>query len=516
MEDAARTRLVITVYSAIILSALFLLFYNLDDRLLWADEAETAILAENIIKFGVPRVKDGKNYIRIVSGKHEHNKDYIWTWSPWLDEYIAAGSFLLLGKSTYAARLPFAVVGFLSVPFLIYVSYRIFRRHEPTIIAVLLYLTTAAFLLHARQCRYYSLIIFAQIGLIYGYKLLVGESPWRGCVYIVLALTVQFYCNYILAAGNILALCIAAILMRRRYPPLVVAVIICLAAFSAIAAPWLLYAQPWHQAHRTGFRNFTAYVGYYASIIHLYLMPIPVLLLAVVMRLLRRDKGIGQTASPGMSDVGLFLWVLMPSHLFILGMAPESFFRYVLVLIPAVTLLASHILTVVVHPVHLRYLLVGVLGLSNIISELTAAPFKGTLDIQMPIVQFVREITSHYEDRLSAVAHYLQQNGRPGQSLCVRSPEFPLIFYTGMCIIDARFDRTIDAQNPPDWILRESASGIFDTAPIVLPEALASHYERIVLTVPDTPRHACRPSPEVHGYFTADKQAEFVLYRKIR
>ena len=37
----------------------FLLFYQLDNRLLWGDEAETALLAKNVLRFGIPKTTDG-------------------------------------------------------------------------------------------------------------------------------------------------------------------------------------------------------------------------------------------------------------------------------------------------------------------------------------------------------------------------------------------------------------------------------------------------------------------------
>ena len=60
------------MYVAIVLFAAFALFYHLDDRLLWGDEAETALLAVNITKFGVPTVTDGKNVVTLCMGTACH------------------------------------------------------------------------------------------------------------------------------------------------------------------------------------------------------------------------------------------------------------------------------------------------------------------------------------------------------------------------------------------------------------------------------------------------------------
>ena len=89
-------------YAALIALACFGLTYNLGDRMLWADEAETALLAVNITKFGLPIADDGKNDLQRTrpGSRSEHN---LWIWSPWLDEYVAASSFALLGESTFSA-----------------------------------------------------------------------------------------------------------------------------------------------------------------------------------------------------------------------------------------------------------------------------------------------------------------------------------------------------------------------------------------------------------------------------
>ena len=90
--------------------AAFLLLFHLDQRPFWQDEAETACLAHNVLKYGVPRAYDGVNFISQEDG-HEFDQDFLWRWSPWLQIYVAAAAFRLGGPTTYAGRLPFALMG---------------------------------------------------------------------------------------------------------------------------------------------------------------------------------------------------------------------------------------------------------------------------------------------------------------------------------------------------------------------------------------------------------------------
>src|SRR5271156_6095264 len=101
---------------AIVALAGLLIFWSLSGRYLWQDEAETALLGQNILKFAVPKAYDGTNIVSQEAGREFNTKVYVWRWSPWLQYYLAAMSIGIFGPSTLAARLPFAILGFLTVP----------------------------------------------------------------------------------------------------------------------------------------------------------------------------------------------------------------------------------------------------------------------------------------------------------------------------------------------------------------------------------------------------------------
>src|SRR5688572_6612924 len=67
-------------------------FPNLGNRYLWDDEAETAILSRNILKYGVPKAYDGVNLVSQLCGE-EFGSDYVWRNHPWLPMYLTAASF---------------------------------------------------------------------------------------------------------------------------------------------------------------------------------------------------------------------------------------------------------------------------------------------------------------------------------------------------------------------------------------------------------------------------------------
>jgi hypothetical protein len=61
IESMDRHRLEILAQVGIACLAIILLFYGLTDRYLWQDEAETAVLATRLLKFGRPLAYDGVN-----------------------------------------------------------------------------------------------------------------------------------------------------------------------------------------------------------------------------------------------------------------------------------------------------------------------------------------------------------------------------------------------------------------------------------------------------------------------
>jgi 4-amino-4-deoxy-L-arabinose transferase-like glycosyltransferase len=102
---------------------LALILTTLGKDYLWADEGDTAVLATNIVKTGIPKAWDGVTFIDSDKGARL-NHDLVMISSPWLQYYVAATSFLLFGKSTFSARMPFALAGWLTV----LVSYRLVLR----------------------------------------------------------------------------------------------------------------------------------------------------------------------------------------------------------------------------------------------------------------------------------------------------------------------------------------------------------------------------------------------------
>ena len=83
---------------------LALILANLGKDYLWADEGDTAVLAANIVKYGIPKAWDGVTFVDSDKGARL-NHDLVMVTSPWLQYYLTAASFSALGENTFSARL---------------------------------------------------------------------------------------------------------------------------------------------------------------------------------------------------------------------------------------------------------------------------------------------------------------------------------------------------------------------------------------------------------------------------
>ena len=520
-------------YALLFLAAGLVLFYHLGDRMLWGDEAETAVLAKNILQFGIPRTFDGVNHITLFGESVDGNEEDVWTWSPWLDEYVAAASFALFGETTWAARFLFALVAWLSVIGLARMVYAIFASHLLALLAAFLLASSELFLLHGRQCRYYALIVAAQIVLMYGLYLLFRND--RKSVWLVaLALLVQFYSNYIVVAANLPVLGLTALFHARKYSGLGRNIFTAGALFALLAAPWLLYAKPWLQTQAIAGDDWLQKLLYYSVEIHFHIMPLFFFVLPLLWFCLQRSRPLPQDVAPrsrkkksgaeftrdtarvsAVTDWENALLLFFPSFLLVVVVTPGAYLRYILPLIPVSAILMALWLVRLLHNRLLLAAAVLVLTMTNWLAVAGAFFLSHRHPARLTLPSVVHSVMHTYEDRFESALTFLQQNTQPGQSVYVFDPEFPLHFYTKLKIVDGRFYGNHLPEPLPDWILAQSLSGVIELPPLSLDAELASLYERIDLHLRDSRRGGTIPEPDIYEYLTAPGLKPLTIYKKL-
>lgn len=148
-----------------------LIFPNLSARTLWQDEAETALVAKQMVNSNnwLPYAQDDQGPIS-QDWNYQFSVSPLWRWHPWLQFYLTAFSFKLFGISTLSARLPFALIGVISCVYYIY----FLKKYGPKnqifhSCAQILFLTSVPLMLHFRQCRYYAPSVLFYLIAIDGY-----------------------------------------------------------------------------------------------------------------------------------------------------------------------------------------------------------------------------------------------------------------------------------------------------------------------------------------------------------
>ncbi|MGH7942177.1 MAG: ArnT family glycosyltransferase [Limisphaerales bacterium] len=493
----------------------FLAFCNLDGRLFWADEGENAVLARNILKFGVPKVDDGVNHISLHGDRFDA-RDGVWTWSPWLPEYVTAASFAIFGQTTWAGRAPFAFIGWLTVAALGAATWKIYRSRRMTLAAMLLLGTSEVFLLHIRQCRYYSITVFAEILVIYGiYQILTKNKsgPWL----ILIGLAVQFYCNYTIAAANVPLLLVLAWNLFRENKSSALPLLFSLGVLFLISVPWVLYSEVWRQASAEPHDPWSKTLRFYVVQFHFHFFPWCVVLLPIYGWLVKHFSK--PSVSAAMDDrlppplrLERYLFVLPFLYTPVLLVMPGGYLRYLLPILPAMCLLVAAWLFRYIRWTALALALLFIQCVSNAFS-VAADPFARQMPLRSPLADFVFGELLPYQDRFTDVLAFFKKNAQPGDELVSWNPEFPLMFYTRLKIINARLS-PFPFRPLPKWVLPVSVSDVFFFPPVPLPDNLKSDYDTITLTVHDSPRVDNMPEPDFYQSQTTKRMTQFVIYRK--
>lgn len=154
------------------------LLKNISFPLLWADEAETMVFAQRILRFGYPKIDDGKNIVsqfeigKLESVVRENGDVYIGT--SWGQNYFGVLGVVLASKTqdiylkTGLARAPFTLAGFLGLAIMASSVLMLFgkrkRRKIYFLVFFVIFEATSIYMnLHLRQARAHplSLLVFS-------------------------------------------------------------------------------------------------------------------------------------------------------------------------------------------------------------------------------------------------------------------------------------------------------------------------------------------------------------------
>ena len=150
-------------------SAASLLFWRLDSVKLWRDEATTANWGRLMVENGawLPWVEDGGQLVVQAADGHDVNSKLLPAMHSYLQFYVAAASFHLLGASAFTARLPFVLCGAAALWVLYRLGVILFGPGLRPFLLPFLGLFSIHFLNASRVCRYYGLVYLIAAWLLF-------------------------------------------------------------------------------------------------------------------------------------------------------------------------------------------------------------------------------------------------------------------------------------------------------------------------------------------------------------
>lgn len=515
---------------AIILIALFLIFFRLDQRLLWVDEAETALLARNVLVYGIPKAYDGKTLVSQEVG-HEFGSDYIWRWTPWLDKYVTAGSFALIGQSTFSARLPFAILGLLSVISMYPLALILFRDRWVGIFSMAFLLLAVPFLLHVRQCRYYSFVILGSIWAVYFFIRILEEK--RGAtVGLAAAMTVLFHSNNLsfLATGIALAPCLfvfkvdRAALYRLALATLIVVV------FNGPWAYFFLFRKAEETAH-----PFFSNLSFYLETTNRYTFPLAAVVMFLGICWYVGRKRFPISSGDWRSFIGLI--VMASVYIVVLSIGPWSYYRYTIGLLP----ICAALLAFMSWNILKWNRLVGVLFtiaflFTAVFHQISASLFEArsysasvrtagrsfpVCDRFLPLGNYLYELVKPFDGPMDNLVKYLLENGRPGDRILITYGDLIVKFYTKYEVRGGLSGEDLRGWVIPEWVISRSFFRYGDR-PALKADAdkmrswistLPAKYKTVATPWPDLAWDDI-PEPELHWFRPREDGAKMKIYRR--
>lgn len=500
---------------------------------MWQDEAATAVLAQRMMRFGRPLAYDGVNLITIdhfaaedsasidqrtqdpraavefYIRRGDFKADTSWKWQPWGQFVIAALSFKVLGATTLAARLPFALLGIVTVLLLYWFTLEYWEGRHIAFLASLFLVLNGYWVLHCRQCRYYSPSSLFLVLTFAGYARWQSGRRWGAAAFVIGA-----WCWFQVDYGTIwpvLGVLFAdALIAERRHlwRPVVVG-----AVLAAAIAPFAYYYELWG---RLSIRTGTWQERFVRNVFNINEFVVPVLVVAAAIAVLAyRYKTLAPLERRLITVIcsiliALFFWI--PS------VAPAAFLRYSIITAPLGCLLAAWIL-VQLGSFRTRSLtwvgaalFVFTPWLSLPLHVLKPSTLRHASLLRPELRLLATNAFGHQADPNGAAIEWLKHNAAPDSEILINYEDVPLMFYLPNPIRGgiAAFRAEDDSKRPPDFlVLRRSVD--FVHWPAYLREMRRYKWVPASIQVPDIPCGNC-PDP-VQRYDPARAPSIFIARR---
>lgn len=489
----------------------FFYLYGLGHWSLWQDEANTALLAKNILQFGVPAVFDGKNLL--WPNPMDVSPDrHLWIVWGWLPLYLNALTLKLLGLSTAAARV---AQGFFGLMGLLWVYFLVNRSGLGRVTAAataFLILFCVPLTLHIRQCAYYVYALFLPFGLFYALHMMEEDKPrWILFLACSLALVNTHLLTWGAAWGALFLSAFAFPSRLRRNLPLLLTAL-------ASALPFLWFYEAWHLAGRVGlhdgpFQDIGRRAWLYARFVTETVLPVE-LSAAVMFGGIMAWKNF---AAGERRLVGAAAFFAVAALLLVAAVSRHVYNRYVIFIVPVIFLTVALVAARVYGRRPLWGAALGLLLFAFGVLGINDMP-RGRFAF---LPRFLRELSHDGTEVNEVLTDYLRRHAGPADVVLCNYEEFPLMFYTsctirggagGAGVAPSARDEAFGIRpvDRPRWVVYRTMWGDDYCG---VSRVLKEHsYHPILLPAADIP-WGNREDPYFHFYETPPVHRPFVLYR---
>ena len=480
----------ITLSSALILS-------HLGNVYLWGDEAQTAMVAKTVLKYGYPRGFDGVNYICQLKGA-QVGRNFVWIWHPWFPFYLLAGFFAAFGQSTFTARLPFALMGIATVILTYYFAKSLWNNRRAGIISAVLLMTCVPFLLMVRQCRYYAPMMLFSVAGLYAYTRMLDRRKHSAAAFVISGVLL-FHTHFVYCGVLLATVFIHSLIFRRDR---VWAVMVMSAIIAALGVPWMIWASSMGNIAQ-GYgsiveRHALQFAGVFTIQVMKHVFPPWLLALPIGVYLLNRHRKrkISTDNREGLALLILFALMTLAAAAFT---AQYPYFRYIATLVPAVMIITGLILEsgMKIHPA------VGIVFIALL-------AYFG----RMP--SYLYEITHDYDGPNEGIVRYFQAHAKKGDIVVTNHEDLPIKFYTGLRVICGATGEDLSDVKKADWVVMRHDMVALDmqSMPYLVKHIPWDNFEEITLDYPDI-IFENREDPENHLFRSAQDVDPVIIYHRI-
>lgn len=509
--------------------ASLLVFPNLGRQALWQDEGQTAVVAQNVLRTGLPSASDGKNLVSIFAD-HRDIRSGISIWQPFVPVYAAAGTMAIAGQNAAAARFPFAAAFVLLVVLTYRIVLRWSRDRQAALITAVLVAGSVVLLLHARQCRYYLLAPLLNLLIVHSYLRLRVEPRWPATAGLIVWSTLLI--NSFFPGAIVLALGVAIdAVLRNPGPQIWRRLLVAAVVVTILNLPMAVFLRVWSrpfgvQPGYSGFPVFSLYLLRYLLTINLYFFPILLVIPASIVAL-------RQARTPGLHDNGLLVCSFIvcvsqvvgfslisdyPFTRYLVGAAPFLFYlgavsiqriasgRFLLVwplvILSMVTNWGGELSNLPLRSLFKdvswskagidgQYLQPGRIGISYARGEIATILREG---FGSPLLSYLGSVIHPPRGPVDAILETLRKDAKPSDVVKISYDDLSLMFHTDLNVVSA----SIIGPPAPDWIIERYLSHM-RADPDFLAETLKFSYEELTLPIPDVQWNN-QPDPIYHFY----------------